>query len=241
MSITNNALYGTYNGTDGTTFVSTSQSPQTNALQVVSFTQNRATSDPSEPTCSGCSLTWVRITTSLWRSGTGSNYRTTLFRALGTPSTGAITLDCNGETTRFGIISWVEFVGVDTSGTNGSGAIVQAPTPSTGSGATPTPTTTLAAFGDSVNNAGYMVAGYQDNSSFTAEGGWNELHDSQGASPVGSQTTIWQLGGSDLTPATTAASGTGDWVAIAIEIKADTGGAPSAAPKLRTVQSSLRW
>lgn len=70
-------------------------------------------------TLAGCGLTWTKV------EQTPAAARTVhLFRAMGAPTSGALTI--TGSTSMTSAL-WqaVEFNGVDTSGTNGSGAIVQ--------------------------------------------------------------------------------------------------------------------
>lgn len=73
------------------------------------------------PVLSGCGLTWTQV------DQTAVGARTVhIFRAMGTPTAGALTISLTGGTSPTGC-AWtvVEFAGVDTSGTDGSGAIAQ--------------------------------------------------------------------------------------------------------------------
>lgn len=93
----------------------------------------------------GNGLTWVEVVTAVEVGGN----RISVYRAMGaTPSAGAVTIDLSASA----IAAWsiVEFTGVDTSGTNGSGAVVQSATAVNTSANSLT--VTLAAFGDA-NNA----------------------------------------------------------------------------------------
>lgn len=95
----------------------------------------------------GCGLTWVLVDDQAENS-----YRILLFRAMGaSPSSGALTIAFTSNPER---VNWdlCEFGNVDTGGTNGSGAIVQAVKNATsGAGGL---TVTLAAF-SSEDNATY--------------------------------------------------------------------------------------
>ena len=74
------------------------------------------------PTVSGAGMTWTQIISSFNEVG-----RVTLFRALSaSPGSGALTIDFAGQTQVN--CAWIidEFIDVDQSGTNGSGAIIQA-------------------------------------------------------------------------------------------------------------------
>ena len=91
----------------------------------------------------GNSLTWVQVTTL-----DDGNNAIFVFRALGaSPTTGAVTIDLSAAA----ICAWsiVEFSGVTTSGTNGSGAVVQSATNVNVS--TTSLTVTLGAFSDAGN------------------------------------------------------------------------------------------
>ena len=80
---------------------------------------------PDVPTLSGNGLTWVLVGLTYWNpSGPYFGDNITLFRAMGaSPTAGSVTISYpSGQQS----IAWsiVEFSGVDTSGTNGSGAVV---------------------------------------------------------------------------------------------------------------------
>jgi hypothetical protein len=116
-------------------------------------------------------------------------------------------------------MAWVvvECTGVDTSGTNGSGAIVQSDTdlqePGTGL------TLALAAFG-SAGNATLATFGLADNVAITNEGGYTELADVTGTDGSGhdSQLEVEFLATNDTSPSATWVSR--DAGGIGIEIKA---------------------
>lgn len=122
--------------------------PTANNLILVTVGSRVAASTPNEPTLTGNSLTWVKVVTTI-----SSENRTTIFRALGaSPTTGAITIDFGGQVQAQAGWQVQEFSGIDTSGSNGSGAIVQFATST--SGATNHASATLASF-SSINNAAY--------------------------------------------------------------------------------------
>lgn len=112
-------------GTGHTTWTTTATyTPTTNALQYAYFTFRNLTSGAAVPTLSGVGLTWVNIALHQFASF-GTNY-SALYRALGTGSAGALTI------TRQGSDTWdqlggtvIEWTGCDTTGTNGSGAVLQ--------------------------------------------------------------------------------------------------------------------
>src|SRR5882672_10399835 len=81
-------------GTAATSFATASITPTSKALVLVAVSQHAA-SAPASPTVSGNSLTYVQVDAVNY-DVTG-NWRTTLFRALGTsPSAGTITIDFAG-------------------------------------------------------------------------------------------------------------------------------------------------
>lgn len=170
-------------GTDtgGTDTASTASiSPTSNNLIIATVeTRTTASATVTTPTCSGNGLTWVQIATIQWDNTATSYKRTTMFRALGSsPSSGSITFDCDGQNqTEF---NWFvdEFSGVNLSGTNGSGAIVQSATNSNESPAPSTSiTVTLNTFEDS-GNATYGTLMREDETSSgsdSAGSGFNVL------------------------------------------------------------------
>lgn len=142
VSFTNKLQNG--NTANAASYNTASHTPTANKLQLLWVNNSGSTT----PTVTGNGLTWVQVATVLQAA---ISRRLTLFRALGpTPSAGASTIDFGGVAQ--GNCSWVlvEYDGMDTSGTNGSGSVVQSNTNSADTGTTPT--VTLGAF-SSVNNA----------------------------------------------------------------------------------------
>jgi hypothetical protein len=91
------------------------------------------------------------------------------------PSAGTVAITwANAPTAALWVIN--QYTGVDTSGTDGSGAIVQFADDVVGTGNTAL-TVTLASFGDATNNMGAACFGYNNQGTFTAEtgNGWAEL------------------------------------------------------------------
>lgn len=230
-----------YSGTDASAYATGNGSPTEDFLQLLEVATSRATSDPSVPTSvTGCGLTWELEETVLYRQGTASNYRVSVYRALGTPSglPDAVDVDFGGETQTSCALIWLEVPDVDTGGTNGSGALVQS-VPANGTGLTPT--ATLAAFG-SGDNLALMFAALRESGPFDPDGGgatWQELGDVGGSTPILEATSIFQEGDADLSPATTMSVGTGSsWGAIALEIKAASSAIQKAAPVADSVDGA---
>ena len=107
-----------------------------------------------------------------------------------------------------------EIVGSVTSGTNGSDAIVQAPTSNTGG---PDPTIAMSAL---LNRASVIIAFTNNVNPFngTVESGWTEAIDNGYGTPDTGAYAMYRNNTSDNTPTVTASST--DWAGIAIEIKA---------------------
>lgn len=171
-------------GTDVQTSVSSiatsSVSPSSNALLLCGVVSRMGSStDPNTPTVSGNGLTWVQIATVLYDSDSSSRRRMTLFRAMGSsPSSGAVTASFGGQTQTDAIIIVDQATGVDTSGTNGSGAIVQSNTGIDNSRATDTLVVSLSAFSDASNATyGFFANGGNAYGPWTPGSGFTQLTD----------------------------------------------------------------
>lgn len=223
MSIT---IANKTSGTDAdgnTTAVTASQTPAANKLQLLRVSSRTGiTADPNQPTATGNGLTWVVDTNGsvVFDTTSSSRKRITVFRAMGaSPTTGAVTIDFGGQNQTD--VEWTldEVTGMDTSGTNGSGAIVQVinridetePTPAT-------LIVTLAAFG-SANNATYgaFAFGTGGGDVLSAGTGFTELAHTSGASLIG--ISEWRVDNDTTVDATDSVVG-GEIGGIAIEIRA---------------------
>lgn len=176
-----------------TSATTASVSPASNNLELLTVVNETLISvDPNEPTITGNGLTWVKVGTTVFDNGGVDRKRITVFRAMGSsPSSGAITIDFAGQVQAW--IQWAldEFSGIDTSGTNGSGAIVQSAV-NQDTGAVSSLTVTLGAF-SSASNATYgafAASGY----AFTEGSGFTRLYrypDSTGSDDL-SSITEWK-------------------------------------------------
>lgn len=177
MAIVGAHLTSGYDSDGGNTSTTASVTPTSNSLQLLTVGQLTSLSaTPTEPTISGNSLTWVSVNTRLFVTAGTDRFRVTTFRALGaSPSTGTITISFGGQNQAGVQWSLDEFSGVDTSGTNGSGAIVQS---AVNSDETPNNnlTVTLAAFG-SVSNATYGGFAAWSDQTYTEGTGFTKLVD----------------------------------------------------------------
>lgn len=157
-------------------------------------------------------LTWVQVATV-----ESNNSRLTLLRALVAAGAGSGTTELDFSAAVDNMqVHIAEFDGVDTSGTNGSGAIVQSATANSASVAATSGAVTLAAFGDAANNAPYGAFAHNTNEAATPEGGYTELADNW----VGDRSleTEWKIG--EDTSVSASWAGNVNWRAIAVEIKA---------------------
>ncbi len=119
------------NNADATSYATASVSPTASRLILAWFASSHATVAPNIPTATGNGLTWVVVATRV--QGTR---RMTLFRSMSLgPTSGAITFDLAGQTADGAQWSVAEFSGINTTGSNGSGAITHKAVNST-SGAT---------------------------------------------------------------------------------------------------------
>jgi hypothetical protein len=117
-------------GGAGTTHTTASTTPAANTLQLLTVANGILSGTASTPTVSGNGLTWVQVATLL----IGTTRRLTLFRAMGaSPSAGALTISYAGQSQLSAVWSLSQLANVDTSGTNGSGAVVASNT-GTGTG-----------------------------------------------------------------------------------------------------------
>lgn len=123
MAVTSTHLTTGSDTTNQTTpYATASISPTAGRLVLAAVAVTVGVSPTPALTLSGCGLTWVQV------DQTVAGARTVhLFRAMGgSPTTGSLSIAGDGTTTMTSALWTVsEFAGVDTSGTNGSGAIVQ--------------------------------------------------------------------------------------------------------------------
>ena len=175
VSITNLTSGQDIDGGSGS--VTASVSPTSNALQLLQINSKTGISvDPNQPTVTGNGLTWVAINSIVYDTTSSSRRRITLFRALGaSPSSETIAIDFGGQNQTDVLWSLEEATGIDTSGTNGSGAIVQSATNKDETITTATLTVTLGAFSD-INNATFgAFANYGSPTGVTAGAGFTLL------------------------------------------------------------------
>lgn len=215
MAVSASNLATTGSNTDATSYATASITPGADKL-VLAWVYSIAATTPNTPTASGNSLTWVEIDNQLDKD---SLRRLTLFRAMGSsPSSGAVTFDFGGQTQTGCGWSVIEYTGMDTTGTNGSGAIVQS-AKNASVGTATSLTVTLAAF-SSTNNATAGGFGFPLNTAGlpNAGSGFTRTGQRNQASPnlsIGSEFRS----DNDTTVDMDSSSSSIPWVGIAVEIK----------------------
>lgn len=207
--------------TNGDTYNTDSVTPSSNALVLVASVQTRnavtACTDNDVANVTGNSLTYVNIARQCFSDAGTPTQTVELWRSMGvSPSTGAVTLVTSGVAQLNMAWAVIECTGADTSGTNGSGAIVQNAINLTEPGTSLT--VTLGAFG-SAGNATLGVFGLADNLAITEGSGFTELAEQQ-VSDGGTDTTLQAQWRSDNDTSVDASWTSIDAGGIAIEIKA---------------------
>jgi hypothetical protein len=213
------ALTSGNTSTNAASYTTDSITPTPNALVFAAILNTDGTL-PSTLSLSGCGLTWEQIDSQTFNTLADPNHRLSLFRAMGaSPTTGPVTIDAGAGSGNQSGCAWsiVEFTGADTSGTNGSGAIVQ----SLGSASTDAAsmTITLDAFG-SVNNVTFGCFANNDGTAPTVGAGFTQIHSKTFATPDGQLLTEWVDGNDISVNSTQGAAASPKWGGIAVEIKA---------------------
>ena len=211
MAVSATNLVTSGNNADQNSYTTASITPPANQLILAWIENSDATGTGVDTvSLSGNGLTWVNIGTVV-----RGIRRLTLFRAMGaSPTAGAVTISAGADTNG---CAWsiVAFDGVETSGTNGSDAVVQALT--NNGGAATSGSVTLAAFA-SVNNATAGGFIHVANEGSTPGTGFTEIGDTQLSTPVVGLATEYRADNDtsvDMSWTTSSA-----WAGIAVEIKA---------------------
>jgi hypothetical protein len=221
-------------GTDAASYTTASITPASNALLLITIENDLSATSPTVPTVTGCSLTWVQVSTCYYDQS-GTHYRVTMLRALGaSPTSGTLTIDFGGTTQ--GGCGWVvdQFTNTDTTGTNGSGAIVQSAKSAEPMSASSTTVTATLGSAITSGNAAYTAAAWEANETGSVESGWTAIGAAGHAGPSTSIKTSWRNDNVDNSGTinwTTSALGGG----ITVEIKA------GAAATYGLVSRDWRW
>lgn len=225
MAIAVTGLTSGSNNAAVTTYTTASVTPTANRLQLLAVANawsGSARTPGAITSVTGNGLTWVYVGSAGVGFSSGSTYlgQISLYRAMGaSPTTGAITitLPASGASCAW---SLVEVDGVDTTGTSGSGAVVQSASNQNNTTGSTLTVTLGSAFG-SASNGTYACFSAGDGGgvarTFTPEAGWTETHDTGVAFSY--VTSMWRAD-NDTTASTTASSTATSLGGIVIEIKA---------------------
>lgn len=222
MAITQTTLAHNASTTNATSYTTASITPGANALILAAIVQHTTTvTPPTTPTLSGNGLTWVQVNTETYGTVATPHIRVTVFRAMGaSPTAGAVTISCGADTQNNCAWSIDQFDGVDTTGTNGSGAVVQS---QINNSSTTSVSVTLGAFA-SANNATYGAFGCGSNGVvWTAGTGFSALFNHPSGLEDENLLTEWRTDNS--TTVNASATGTTSMGGIGLEIAASAGGA----------------
>lgn len=202
--------------TDDTSYTTASITPSADKLIIATVISSKG-SAPDVPTLAGCGLTWVQIDTNNYDS-VGTQRTMTMFRAMGSsPTSGAVTATFAGTQTACTIII-DEITNADTSGTNGSGAVVQSAKNAEASMASATFTVTLAAFANT-NNATYGAFANGDATTPTAGTGFTGTGAAATTTPSITSMTEFQAANDTTVTFNAAAGNTAGGIAIEIKAK----------------------
>lgn len=188
--------------------------PQDNVFLVIYLVASRAATTFSFTSVSGLGLTWAKVPAADVGTPSGPYRKVSAFRTYGaSPTTGAVTINTsdNYDTLVWGLI---ECTGADSSGTSGSGAVVQAPPEE--ELASSYVFDQFAAFGSGDNRPLAGVGRYASHTA-TAEGGWTKLVD-QKAGTATHLVVVWRDASDDLTAGVTFSGSTTN-MAVGIEVK----------------------
>jgi len=219
------------NTTNASPWVTASITPAANRLVLAYVGVVGTATAASTPTLSGCGLNWVVVAT----TGTNAVHENVLFRAMGaSPTAGAVTITSTVTSPTRCNWSISEFDGVDTSGTDGSGAIVQSIT------AKPTTVSSVStAFSAGITAGNGTFGGVDINVSeaFTAGTGWTALGQATVLTPAGAIIGMAGTSGVGVSPiAASWTTATNAWV-VGAEIKA----APAAAQPFELLTPTPRY
>lgn len=215
MAIAPTSLTASFTDTDGTSAVTASITLPANSLILAVVHTSRGTSATQAVAAASTGATWVVVNATTFNTIATPRSRVTILRTMvASDQTGAVTFSCSASHDCW-IWSIIAFSDVDTSGTNGSGAIVQSNVnAANGNGLW---SVTLSAFGDATNNATYIGVSYDLNNTFTPDSPLTALNENASTTPARDLWDGWNLG-ENTSPS--GSSSTADFGAVALEIKA---------------------
>ena len=218
MAVTALNLLQNGNAADQTSYATASVTPSAGKLLLLSVHNAVGAGTANVPTVTGCGVTWVQVATV---TTSGLTQRITVYRALGVPTAGALTIDMAGQTQDRAMWILDEFDGVETGGANGADAVVQSNS-GTWSSTNTGVSLSLSAFA-SGENATYGTIRKNQTTGITPGSGFNELADSTTLIASSEHQTQWKD-----TPDTSVdwswASETNSGIYIALEIKSGRSG-----------------
>ena len=204
--------------------VSTSSVAPEAGQPIFAFVSTVLTGTPNIPTCTGNGLTWVLVDTEIL-----STRRTTVFRALGAnPSEGAITFDFGGQSQDSFLWSVIQVEGADTTGTAGSGALVQS---ASSSGATTSTITSTLNELEHPNNIHICAVRLSGNLAVGEDADFTNITSTGAGGGPGRLEVQWATGEAVCTSTFTATNA----IAISIEVKAGLVGQLSGADVVASV------
>lgn len=210
MSATPTHLLTASDGADNSVFTTASISPTAGKLVLLAVGGNRGGALPpsAAPTVSGNGLTWTQVDTVV----DSTQRRLTLFRAFANnPSAGAVTITFADVQTDGASWSFVEWIELDTTGTNGANAIVQSATNNVDAASM---TVTLASFAH-VRNPTFGAVFTDGTGNITVGSGFTELGEANSPRTI---ETEWKA--ANDTTVDWSWTGTLNAQGIAVELKA---------------------
>lgn len=213
--------------TDGNSFTTASITPTANRLITVVIGLQGSTGTPAL-SVSGCGLTWVQVDNNPLASSTRA---TAIFRAMGaSPTTGALTISTTNNVTNifWGVAEWT---GMDTSGTNGSGAIGV-----TGNNTVSAATSISQAWSPTAGSAGLAVLDIAVQVNPSAGTGWTALSQQNQPTQANGFLSMWSSTAASPIAASWVGSGNGfyTWIevkpAAAVNLAGPAATAAAAAP-----------
>lgn len=209
-------------GTDATSHTTASITPTANRLVLVCVVSRCGAGAAVIPTVTGCGMTWV-VEESLSRSLEGLSVTRGMSAS---PSAGSLTLDFGAQTATGCDWIVIEFDDVDTSGSNGSGAVAQSE--SAGSATTATSgLVTLGAFA-SANNGTFGLFTHRAAEPTDPGTGFTEIADISSTLPPIALMAMWRADNATTVDASWAS--TQHWVGIGLELVKAAGGGATATP-----------
>lgn len=229
MPLTPTELAATALSSDATSYAySLSATPTTDALIIASYFHG-AGGAVAAPTVSGCGLTWAEIVS----TDIAGLRRLSVWRALGTvTSSGPVVFNHGSSSQTRSMAQIIQWAGAATSGTNGSGAIVQSKSSNNASPGSTNPNVTYTAgFGSTTNVSYFSVGGLLASTGalYTPVAGYTKFTDVASNAPVSNMMSAWQVNSPTGGIASAESTASALWTIAALEIKESTGAAANAA------------